>query len=234
MFPHDFGYGVAHNARDSMDVRVRFRPSKPSVAGIEGVHGMRRRHLRPEASRDMSSQNMGPTCKARDLHGGNEEKGLNMSKETHSLTQLKKAGKLVNRTFRKHGPKSYKRGQGALIKVLHKHGGSATSRELVDLLSFDRVELKNVVKKAIRNGYVKMSDVDEPRTYTVTLTETGEEIAERRCAAHAEVAEKLLADFSEEELAQLDALTEKLIVAAKKQGVHGKRRTVKAKKRRRR
>ena len=151
-----------------------------------------------------------------------------MSTQTKTLAQLKKASKLVNRTFHKNGPKSYKRGQGALLKVLHRHGGSMTSRELVDVLSFDRAELKNVVKKVLRNGYVEMADSEQPRTYAVSLTEVGEEIAEKRCAAHAEVAEKLLADFSEEDIAQLNALTEKLIVAAKEQGAHGKRRSVKA------
>ncbi len=151
-----------------------------------------------------------------------------MSKETKALAQLKKSSKLVNRTFHKNGPKSYKRGQGALLKVLHKRGGTATSRELVDILSFDRAELKGVVKKAVRNGYVEMADSDQPRTYVVTLTQTGEEIAEKRCAAHAEVAQKLLADFSDEEIEQLNKLTEKLILAAKAQGAHGKRRSVKA------
>lgn len=151
-----------------------------------------------------------------------------MSKQTKTLAQLKKSSKLVNRAFHKNGPKSYKRGQGALLKVLHKHEGAMTSRELVDVLSFDRAELKAVVKKAVRNGYVEMSDVEQPRTYKVTLTQLGEEIAEKRCAKHAEVAGNLLADFSDEEIEQLNALTEKLILAAKAQGAHGKRRSVKA------
>lgn len=151
-----------------------------------------------------------------------------MSKQTKTLAQLKKSSKLVNRAFHKNGPKSYKRGQGALLKVLHKHEGAMTSRELVDVLSFDRAELKAVVKKAVRNGYVEMSGVEQPRTYKVTLTQLGEEIAEKRCAKHTEVAGNLLADFSDEEIEQLNALTEKLILAAKAQGAHGKRRSVKA------
>lgn len=151
-----------------------------------------------------------------------------MSKQTKTLAQLQKSSKLVNRAFHKNGPKSYKRGQGALLKVLHKHEGAMTSRELVDVLSFDRAELKAVVKKAVRNGYVEMYDVEQPRTYKVTLTQLGEEIAEKRCAKHTEVAGNLLADFSDEEIEQLNALTEKLILAAKAQGAHGKRRSVKA------
>ena len=162
------------------------------------------------------------------MHGRLERKKDEMSKQTKTLAQLKKSAKLVNRTFHKNGPKSYKRGQGALLKVLHMNEGSMTSRELVDALSFDRAELKAVVKKAVRNGYVTMADSDQPRTYEVSLTELGDQIAEKRCAAHSEVAEKLLADFSDEEIEQLNALTEKLILAAKAQGAHGKRRSVKA------
>ncbi len=151
-----------------------------------------------------------------------------MSVQTKTLAQLRKAGKLTNRAFRKNGSKSYKNGQGALIKVLHKHGGTATSRELVEILSFDRAELKAVVKKAVRNGYVEMGEAQQHHTYTVTLTKLGDDIAEKRCAANEEVAAKLLEGFSDEEIAQLNLLTEKLILAAKEQGAHGKRRNTKA------
>ena len=41
-----------------------------------------------------------------------------------ALAQLKKASKLSNRAYRKNGPKSYKNGQGALLKVLHKRRAS--------------------------------------------------------------------------------------------------------------
>lgn len=146
-----------------------------------------------------------------------------MSTATKTLKQLRKASKLTNRAFHKNGPKSYKNGQGALLKVLHRKDGEATSRQLVDVLGFDRSELKNVVRKAQRNGFVTVADVEGERTYIVRLTEEGEKVAEKRCAAHAETADAILSALSEEEIAQLNALTEKIIVSCKEQGAHGKR-----------
>lgn len=146
-----------------------------------------------------------------------------MSTAAKTLKQLRKASKLTNRAFHKNGPKSYKQGQGALLKVLHRKGGEAVSRELVDALGFDRSELKNVVRKAQRNGFVTIENIEGERAYTVKLTDEGEKVAEKRCAAHAETAEAILATLSEEEVAQLNAITEKIIVACKEQGAHGKR-----------
>lgn len=148
-----------------------------------------------------------------------------MSTATKTLAQMKKASKLTNRAFRKNGPKSYKKGQGALLKVLHVSGGSASSRDLVERLSFDRGELKGVVRKAERNGYVTIEGADEKRTYIVKLTQEGERIAEKRCAANTKTAEDILACLSEEEVAQLNAITEKIIVSCKEQGAHGKRKS---------
>ncbi|MDO4289604.1 MAG: winged helix DNA-binding protein [Eggerthellaceae bacterium] len=148
-----------------------------------------------------------------------------MTSATKTLAQLKKASKLTNRAFHKNGPKSYKKGQGALLKVLHVSGGQSTSRDLVERLSFDRGELKNVVRKAERNGYVTIEDADEKRTYTVKLTAEGEKIAEKRCAANSKTADDILACLSEEEVAQLNALTEKIIVSCKDHGAHGKRKS---------
>lgn len=148
-----------------------------------------------------------------------------MTTATKTLGQMKKAAKLTNRAFHKNGPKSYKKGQGALLKVLHKAGGEASSRDLVERLSFDRGELKNVVRKAERNGYVTIQDAEEKRTYTVKLTEAGEAVAEKRCAANTKTAESILSCLSDEEVAQLNAITEKIIVACKEQGAHGKRKS---------
>ena len=152
------------------------------------------------------------------------QKEVPMPVETQTLKQLKKATKLVNRTFRKNGPKSYKKGQGALMKVLHRAGGEMTSRELVDRLSFDRSELKSVVRKAERNGYVTIKGVEEKRTYAVCLTPTGEEVAEKRCAANTETATAILGCLSEEEISQLNTITEKIILSCKDQGARGARK----------
>ena len=147
-----------------------------------------------------------------------------MTKQTQALKQLRKAAKLTNRAFRKNGPKSYKKGQGALLKVLHVNDGSMSSRELVEALGYDRGALKDIVRKAQRNGYVEIADADQKRTYMVAITAEGEKLAAKRCEANDKVAAKILEALSDEEVEQLNALTEKLIVSCKGVGAHGKRK----------
>lgn len=147
-----------------------------------------------------------------------------MTHALKSLKQLRKAAKLTNRTFHKEGPKSYKKGQGALLKVLHAHGGSLTSPELVDALGFDRRYLKDVVRKAVRGGYVTLEDIAGERAYTVTITPEGDALAEKRCAAQSDVADRILSVLTPEEVEQLDALTEKVILQCKEMGAHGDRK----------
>lgn len=147
-----------------------------------------------------------------------------MSKETKAIKQLKKSAKLINRTFHKEGPKSYKKGQGALLKVLHAAGGEMTSPALVDRLGFDRRYLKDVVRKAVRRGYVVMEDIEGERAYTVRITDEGDAVAEKRCAAQAEVASRILSVLTPEEVDQLNALTEKIIVQCKEMGAYGDRK----------
>ena len=130
-----------------------------------------------------------------------------MSKQTKTLKQLKKAGILANRAFHKNGPKSYKKGQGALLKVLHVHDGEMTSRELVDVLGYSRGQLKDVVRKAQRNEYVTIADHEDKRTDTVKITEQGDKIAEKRCAAHEKTAAAILSSLSDEEIDQLNRET---------------------------
>ncbi len=146
-----------------------------------------------------------------------------MNEATATLAQLKKASKLTRRAFHKNGPKSYKRGQGALLNALIENDG-ATQRELVKVLGCDRSQLKGVVKKAERNGYVTIGDHNEKRTYTVSLTAEGREIAEKRIAANDRAADDIISCLSDEEIAQLDAISEKLIVSLKEKGVHGKKK----------
>lgn len=145
-----------------------------------------------------------------------------MSESIRTLQQLNKATKLANRAMHKNGPKSYKKGMGALLKVLHCNEGEMSSREIVDMLSISRSNLKHVVRKAERRGYVTIAESDEHKTYRVKITEEGDKIAEKRCEAQDVAAQKLFDPFSEEERAQLNALTEKLIVSAKENGAHGK------------
>ncbi len=150
-----------------------------------------------------------------------------MNEATATLAQLKKASKLTRLAFRKMGPKSYKRGQGALMNVLLANDG-ATQRELVKILGWDRSALKDTVKKAERNGYVTIGDHEDKHTYTVSLTDEGKKIAAKRVAANDKTADEILECLSAEEVAQLNAITEKLILGIKDKGVNGKKKGRKA------
>lgn len=150
-----------------------------------------------------------------------------MNEATATLAQLKKASKLTRLAFRKNGPKSYKRGQGALMNALLENDGT-TQRELVRILGWDRGALKDTVKKAERNGYVTIGNHDDKHTYTVSLTDEGKRIAEKRVAANDKTAEDILSCLSDEEVAQLNAITEKLILSVKDKGVNGKKKGRKA------
>lgn len=150
-----------------------------------------------------------------------------MNEATATLAQLKKASKLTRLAFRKMGPKSYKRGQGALMNALLENDG-ATQRELVKILGWDRSALKDTVKKAERNGYVTIGDHEDKHTYTVSLTDEGKKIAAKRVAANDKTADEILECLSAEEVAQLNAITEKLILGIKDKGVNGKKKGRKA------
>ena len=156
-----------------------------------------------------------------------------MNEAAKSLAQLKKANKLVRLAFHKNGPKSYKRGQGALLRALLENDG-ATQRELVKTLGINRSNLKDVVKKAQRNEYVTIESVDEPRTYAVKLTDLGRELAEQRVAANDRTADEILSCLTAEEVKQLDAITEKLIVAMKEKGISGKKKGYKVRRKKHR
>lgn len=156
-----------------------------------------------------------------------------MNEAAKSLAQLKKANKLVRLAFHKNGPKSYKRGQGALLRALLENDG-ATQRELVKTLGINRSNLKDVVKKAQRNEYVTIENVDEPCTYAVKLTDLGRELAEKRVAANDRTADEILSCLTAEEVKQLDAITEKLIVAMKEKGISGKKKGYKVRRKKHR
>ncbi|WP_303251565.1 MarR family winged helix-turn-helix transcriptional regulator [uncultured Senegalimassilia sp.] len=156
-----------------------------------------------------------------------------MNEAAKSLAQLKKANKLVRLAFHKNGPKSYKRGQGALLRALLENDG-ATQRELVKTLGMNRSNLKEIVKKAQRNEYVTIESVDEPRTYAVKLTNLGRELAEKRVAANDRTADEVLSCLTAEEVKQLDAITEKLIVAMKEKGISGKKKGYKVRRKKHR
>ena len=150
-----------------------------------------------------------------------------MNQASQTLAQLKKASKLVRLAFHKNGRKSYKRGQGALLNALVDNDGT-TQRELVKILGLNRSELKDIVKKAERNGYVTIEDAEGERTYAVKLTDEGREVAQKRVAANDKTADDIIGCLSEEEIAQLNAIIEKLILSMKDKGINGKKKGRKA------
>lgn len=146
-----------------------------------------------------------------------------MNDSAKTLAKMKKAGKLVRLAQRKNGPKSYKRGQGALLRTLLENDG-VSQRELVSKLGLNRASLKDVVRKARRNGYVVTEKTDEKKLYTVTLTDEGRKLAEKHETAQNEAANQIMSALSADEAAQLDAICEKLITSCKEAGVDGKKK----------
>ena len=146
-----------------------------------------------------------------------------MNDSTKTLMKMKKAGKLVRLAQRKNGPKSYKRGQGALLRALVEHDG-ATQRELVVALGVNRATLKDIVRKAKRNGYVTIEDAGEKKLYAVKLTDEGRKLAKKHEAAQDKAAETILSCLRAEERAQFDAINEKIIVSLKEAGIDGKKK----------
>ena len=146
-----------------------------------------------------------------------------MTAAMETIYKYKKANKLVRLSFKKNGPKSYKRGQGALLRTLLANDG-ATQRELCVALGLNRGALKDVVRKAKRNGLVTIEDAKGEKTYSVKLTAEGRKLAEKREAAQDKAAAEILSALTAEEIAQLDAINEKLIVSLKEAGIDGKKK----------
>ena len=147
-----------------------------------------------------------------------------MTQAMESIYRYKKANKLVRQAFRKNGPKSYKRGVGTLLATLGETG-SASQRELTKRIDVNRSTLKDIVKKAERNGYVTIVDAPEGEgNYAVELTDLGRELAAKRIAAQEAVAEDVLSALTAEEREQFDAINEKLITSLKAKGISAKRK----------
>lgn len=148
---------------------------------------------------------------------------LDMSK-IETVAKMKKATDLTKLAFRKNGPKSFKAGVGALVIALSKAGGSMTQRELTEVLGMGRKGVKTIVKKAMKSDLVVIENTDEKKVYNVVLTDEGKKVAAKRIAADEAVADAVLATLTDEELAQLDAISDKIILAVKDMGIKGKKK----------
>ena len=154
-----------------------------------------------------------------------QKRGI-MTKEQKTVAKMKKATDLAKLAFHKNGPKSFKNGVGAIVVALSEvEDNTLTNRQLIDVLGMGRKGVKSVVKKGVRSDLLVMGESDEKKTYTVSLTEEGKKVAEKRMSSDAAVAQKVLAGLTEEELKALDAISEKIILNVKEMGIHGKKKS---------
>lgn len=141
-----------------------------------------------------------------------------MAEATKTLMNLKRAANYSKLAFHKDGPKSYTRGQGALLKVIDKFGnGSLSKKQIKKILRWDNKQAVAVAKKACRNGYVTIKA--NKKGFTCTLTAKGSEILQKRFAAENRTANEILAKLSKKEIRQLDKLTNKIIEQCQEMGV---------------
>ena len=141
-----------------------------------------------------------------------------------AIKAMRKANKLVRLNFRENGPRSFKRGMGALLSALNENEEATSRDQLVVALGATRVALKDIVRKAQRAGYVTIIDNGKKKDYAVELTDLGKELAEKRAEAMDKAAEKTLSCFTEEEVAQFAALNEKLALSLHEQGISAKKK----------
>lgn len=136
------------------------------------------------------------------------------------LHQLKVAGNYSKLAFHKDGPHSFKRGQGALIKVAYKFGkdGTISFRKLCGILGWPCEEVRGCAKKAQENGYVTFGRTKKGKC-ALSLTEKGREVLAKRLEAEDRTADEILRGFSEEELEQLSALCGRIVENCKGMGV---------------
>ena len=141
-----------------------------------------------------------------------------MSESTKAIASLKKAGNYMKLAMRKNGPRSFKRGQGALIKVIYKAGkGTLSKDDAKKVLGWRGRDVRFVAKKAADNGYLT---IDKPKNgFQMTLTDLGREVIKKRLEAESKAADEILAGLSDEEKAQLTSLCEKICQTAEGMGV---------------
>ncbi len=142
-----------------------------------------------------------------------------MSESTKVIAALKKSANYTKLAMRKNGPRSFKRGQGALIKVIYKFGNGALGRdEAKKQLGWRGRDVRFVAKKAADNGYLTIKDPKDG--FNMTLTELGEEIIKKRLEAEDKAADEILACLTDAEKDQLLAICEKIDKTAEDMGVN--------------
>lgn len=145
------------------------------------------------------------------------EEGI-MSESTKVIASLKKASNYTKLAMHKDGPHSFKRGQGALIKVIYKFGDGTLSKDAAKKeLGWRGCDVRSIAKKAAENGYLT---IDDPRErFTMTLTDLGTAVVEKRLEAEGKAADAILAGLTDAEKDQLIELCDKISATAEEMGV---------------
>lgn len=140
-----------------------------------------------------------------------------MSESTKAIASLKKAANYGKLALHKDGPRSFKRGQGALTKVIYKFGdGKLSKDEAKKVLGWEGRDVRAVAKKAADNGYLT---IEQPKKgFMMVLTPLGTEVVKKRLAAEDKAADKLFEGITDAEKAQLEALCEKISKNAEAMG----------------
>ena len=142
-----------------------------------------------------------------------------MAESTEIIKSLKKAANYTKLGMRDLGPKSFKKGQGALIKVLYKFSdeGALCKKKLEKVLGWHGKELRRVAEKAEKNGYVTIADPQFK--FEVSLTEKGTEVVKKRLSAEDRAADAILEGLTDEERQQLLAITTKISKTCEELGI---------------
>lgn len=143
-----------------------------------------------------------------------------MTESTEVLAALKRAGNYSKLAMHNEGPRSYKRGQGALIKVVAKFGGKKgiSDKKLCRTLGWSCHETMAVAKKAADNGYVDIARKSDGK-HRISLTKTGKQILKKRMAAEDRAADAVCSYLTDQEKEQLVALCAKVSEACEDMGV---------------
>lgn len=129
---------------------------------------------------------------------------------TAALHSLKRAANYSKLAFHEFGPRSYKRGQGALLKVIAKFGenNKLNKKTAEKILDWRGNELRHIARKAEHNEYITIEDPEYQ--FTMTLTPKGLDVVQKRLDVENRTADAILGGLTPEEVAKLAELTDKI------------------------
>lgn len=141
-----------------------------------------------------------------------------MTESTNVIASLKKAANYTKLAMHKEGPRSFKRGQGALVKVIYKFGKGTLDKDTAKkTLGWRGCDVRNVAKKAADNGYLTIADPEDG--FIMTLTKMGTEVIEKRLNAEDKAADEIMGALTDAEKKTLIKLCNKISAKAEEMGV---------------